>query len=318
LAQAHGAVDRVAAWLQAVERRLPRLVAVMRMVYLPLALLLVGYIGYDAASKVKLDSIRILPLAFAYLAALVWWVALAAGWSTLVEERLHFGAMRAWCRTQVARYLPGGIWAPVARATTVRGRLRDKAAAVAAENVIVLAASVGVGALWMSVHSIFWLPLSAVIALPIIGARWLERRTTVTRTAAVRTSGIYAFGYLAYGVTGLLCQFAVSGVRQPTYPLYVAGAACIAWAVGLVVVFAPGGVGVREVVYVWILSGLYPRAELQAAAISARLVTVLAELTTLAVISLPRWDRARLVTTDDHDVATLAEPVVTPGELSEG
>jgi hypothetical protein len=317
LAQAHRAVDRVAAWAQIVEQRLPRLVAVMRMVYLPLALLLVGYIGYDAANKVNLDTIRILPLAFAYLVALVWWVSLAAGWSTLVEERLQFEAMRAWCRTQVARYLPGGIWAPIARATTVRGRLRDKTAAVVAENVIVLAASVGVGALWMSVHSIFWLPVSAVIALPIIGARWLERRTTVTRTAAARTSGIYAFGYVAYGVTGLLCQFAVSGVREPTYPLYVAGAACIAWAVGLVVVFAPGGVGVREVVYVWMLGGLYPRAELQAAAVSARLVTVLAELTTLAVISLPRWDRARHVTTDDHDVDTLAAPVVTPDELSE-
>ena len=77
------------------------------------------------------------------------------------------------------------------------------------------------------------------------------------------------------GFTGILTQIAVSGIRHPTYPLYVAGAACLAWAVGLVVVFAPGGVGVREVVYVWTLRDLYPRADLQAAAISSRLVTVL-------------------------------------------
>jgi uncharacterized membrane protein YbhN (UPF0104 family) len=87
---------------------------------------------------------------------------------------------------------------------------------------------------------------------------------------------------------GVLVQVAVSGLRDPIYPLYVAGAACVAWAVGLVVVFAPGGVGVRELVYVWMLSGLYPRAELQAAAVTSRLVTVCAELAVLALVSRPR------------------------------
>jgi uncharacterized membrane protein YbhN (UPF0104 family) len=58
------------------------------------------------------------------------------------------------------------------------------------------------------------------------------------------------------------------------------------------VVFAPSGVGVRELVYVWMLSGLYPRAELTAAAVTSRLVTVLAELTVLAVVSRPRRQHA--------------------------
>jgi glycosyltransferase 2 family protein len=75
----------------------------------------------------------------------------------------------------------------------------------------------------------------------------------------------------------------VSGLRSPTYPLYVAGASCVAWAVGLVVVFAPGGVGVRELVYVWMLSGLYPTDQLRAAAVTSRLVTVAAELVVLAL-----------------------------------
>ncbi|HET8717255.1 MAG TPA: hypothetical protein VFM50_05835, partial [Nocardioidaceae bacterium] len=61
----------------------------------------------------------------------------------------------------------------------------------------------------------------------------------------------------------------------------------VAWAVGLVVVIAPGGVGVREVVYVWLLSGLYPTGELETAAIASRLVTVLAELVVLAVVTRP-------------------------------
>jgi hypothetical protein len=269
------------------QERLPRVVAVIRIVYLPLALLLVGYIGYKAANKVDISTIRIWPLVFAYVTSLVWWVALACGWSTLITEKVHFPQFAAWCKTQVTRYLPGGIWAPLTRATTVQGRVRDKAAAVAAENVIVLAVALGVGAVWATVHNPAWLPLALVIAVPLLGGRWLERRTKVTRTGVLRTTSIYSVGFVAYGVTGILTQVAVSGIRHPTYPLYVAGAACLAWAVGLVVVFAPGGVGVREVVYVWALRDLYPRADLQAAAITSRLVTVLAELTVLAIVSLP-------------------------------
>jgi hypothetical protein len=281
---------RLLAWQQ----RVPRLIAVLRVVYLPFALLLVGYIGYKAATKIDVSTIRVWPLVLAYVTSLVWWLALAFGWSTLITERVHLPPVKAWCKTQVTRYLPGGIWAPLTRATTVQGRVRDKAAAVAAENVIVLAAAVGVGALWATVHNPAWLPLAFVIVLPLLCGRWLERRTKVTRTGVIRTSGIYCVGYVAYGLTGIFSQIAVSGVRHPTYPLYVAGAACLAWAAGLVVVFAPGGVGVREVVYVWALRDLYPRADLQAAAISSRLVTVLAELTVLALVSAPLWrtDRA--------------------------
>jgi hypothetical protein len=54
-------------------------------------------------------------------------------------------------------------------------------------------------------------------------------------------------------------------------------------------------VGVRELVYIWMLTGLYPRGELEAAAVTSRLVTVLAELTVLAVVSAPQFRRRRSV-----------------------
>jgi glycosyltransferase 2 family protein len=289
LLRGHRLWVRTATRLRQWQERVPRLVAVVRVVYVPLALLLIGYIAYDAAKKVDVASFRIWPLVFAYLAALVWWLALAFGWSALITERVARGPVAAWCKTQVARYLPGGIWAPFARAATVQGRIRDKAAAVAAENVIVLAASVGVAGLWATIHNPAWLPLAAVIVLPLFATRWLERRTKVTRTGAIRATGTYSLGYVAYGFMGIFTQVAVSGIRHPTYPLYVAGAACLAWAAGLVVVFAPGGVGVREVVYIWMLGSLYPTPDLQAAAVTARVVTVLAEMTILAAVSLPLY-----------------------------
>jgi hypothetical protein len=265
-----------------------RTIPVARALFYPCALVLVGYLAYRAARDTDFSSLHYWALAAAFPAALLWWVCLARGWAALVDDGAPGAAVASWCRTQVARYLPGGIWAVVARATTVRGRTRDKLAAVTAENVVVMLVSLAVGAAWATVHDARWLPVVLLLGVPLLGSRWLERRTQVGRRHVRGAAVSYTVAYLAYGLVGLLVQLAVSGLHSPTYPLYVAGASCVAWAVGLVVVFAPSGVGVRELVYVWMLSGLYPRAELTAAAVTSRLVTVLAELTVLAVVSRPR------------------------------
>jgi hypothetical protein len=269
-----------------VSDRLRRLIAWGRIVYYPVALAVVALIAVQASRRLNFSTIHWWALALSYVSALVWWSALAFGWSALLGGDNRREPVAAWCKTQVARYVPGGIWAPVARATTVQGRVRDKVAAVGAENVVVLCAALGVGALWSSVHDPRWLPVTLVMLLPLLGSRWLERRTNVTNRGVVAAGVTYVGGYIAYGLSGLLAQVAVSGLHNPTFPLAVAGASCIAWAVGLVVVIAPGGVGVREVVYVWLLTGLYPQAELKGAAVAARVVTVLAELTVLAAVWL--------------------------------
>lgn len=268
----------------------PRLVGVARTLFYPVALALVAYMGYQAASQADIGNLRFAPLLLALPLALVWWLSLALGWSFLAGESTHREAMAAWCQTQVARYVPGGIWAVVTRAATVRGRLRDKAAAVTAENVTVLLVSVAVGSAWATARDLRWLPLTLLVAAPVLVSRWLERRTRITRERVRRTSLTYAVGFGAYGVMNVLVQLAVSGSPGSASPLYVAGAACLAWAVGLVVVIAPGGVGVREVVYVWLLSGLYPTHQLEAAAVVSRVVTVLAELLVLGCFWL--LDRA--------------------------
>lgn len=312
-AAAPGRVERVTRhahdWVRAARRtakrleaRAPRVIGFLRAVFYPCALALVGYMGYRAARQTDLSQVHYWPLALAVGAALVWWVALALGWAWLVDDGDPRAAAASWCKTQVARYMPGGIWQLVARATTVHGRVRDKLTAVTAENVIVLLVSLAIGSLWSVVHDWRWAALAVVAAAPLLASRWLARHTKITVRSVRRTSASYALGYVAYGVVGVLVQVAVSGVQDPTYPLYVAGAACIAWAVGLVVVFAPGGVGVRELVYIWMLSGLYPRAELEAAAVTTRLVTVLAELAVLAAV----WRLGRK--TEGAEGSTTTEP----------
>jgi glycosyltransferase 2 family protein len=151
----------------------------------------------------------------------------------------------------------------------------------------------------VSIHDPRWLPLVLVAAAPLLAARWLERKTRLRRRAVLRAGIVYAVGYVCYGVSCLLAQIAVSGIRHPTYPLYIAGASCVAWAIGLVAIFAPGGVGVREVVYVWMLSSLYPTADLKAGAVASRLTTVAAELLVLVVVTRPHVHARRLLARRD-------------------
>jgi uncharacterized membrane protein YbhN (UPF0104 family) len=98
---------------------------------------------------------------------------------------------------------------------------------------------------------------------------------------------MYAAGFLAYAAAAVLAQTAVSGWEDP---LAVAGAAAVAWGAGLVVVIAPGGLGVRELVYVALLAGTVPSAEAGVAAVTLRLVTVAAELAVLLVAGRHRAD----------------------------
>ncbi len=301
--RANRLLDRLRAW----ERRAPRVVAALRIIYYPVALGIVTYVAVNAFSKINLDTIRWWPLVGSYVFALGWWLCLAFGWSLLVTERIQFRPISAWCRTQVARYLPGGVWAPIARATTVEGRVRDKVAAVGAENVVVLCAALAIGAVWVTVHDPRWLPLVIIALIPLLASGWLQRRSRVSRGGVIKATLAYAVGYLLYGLSGICSQLAVSGVHRPTYPLYVAGASCVAWAVGLVVIFAPGGVGIRELVYVWMLSGLtYSQTELRAAAVASRLATVLAELTILAVVTLPVRRRSGAPASDDLQEPSLS------------
>lgn len=268
--------------LQRLEAAMPRVVRVSRAIVYPFALLIVGYMAYRAIRQTNFSTIHYGPMGAALGLAVVWWISLAAGWASLVQER---AAVVTWCRTQVARYLPGAIWAFVTRASTVKGRIRHKLAAVVAENVIVLFASLGVGGLFAGLADPVWLPLVVLGLVPLVTAGRLARYTNLTASAVRRTTLIYVVGYLAYGAFSVLVQWAISGALDRHDALYVAGASCFAWAAGLVVVFAPGGVGVRELSYVWLLAHVLPRDQLQAGAVASRMVTVIAELLVLTVAS---------------------------------
>jgi hypothetical protein len=172
----------------------------------------------------------------------------------------------------------------------VRGTLLDKLATVGAENVIALCAALGLGGLALTASGQpAWLALALALAIPALASRYLASRTRVAPERAVPATAVYAAAFAAYAVGAVLVQGAVSGFDDS---LAVAGAALVAWAAGLVVVIAPGGVGVREAAYVGLLAGSLNEADLAAAAVTLRVLTVFAEVGVLLVAARPVPDPA--------------------------
>jgi glycosyltransferase 2 family protein len=264
--------------------RLERWMPLLRAVGFGAGVALIVVTGIAAARSVDTAEIRWAPLAAALVPAMAWWLGLARLWSVLVAGRWAAPDASTWCRTQVMRYLPGGFWAPASRLAVVHGTALDRFTVVVAENVIALCAALAIGGIAMAlVDSWWWALLVPALVVPVLASRRLPRRLDPARTLDATGGAVVAF--VAYVICAVLVQSGVSGWHEP---VAVAGAAAIAWAAGLVVVIAPGGLGVREVVYIGLMGTRLSHGEPATGAVALRLVTIVAELAVFIVVARPR------------------------------
>jgi len=274
-------------WSRARERLEPFLPA-LRVARFVLAVVLVAAMLVVAVRYVPFGSLTWWMLVPALAGALFWWTLLARGWAILASGHAARQDMGMWCRTQVLRYLPGGIWAPTSRVVLVGGTAVDRVATVAAENVVSLVAALALGGAALAVSGRpVWGLLVAALLIPPAGLRLAGDRTRLDRSRTWRATGNALAAFVGYLAAAVLVQAAVSGWHEP---LLVAGAAGIAWAFGLVVVFLPGGLGARELAYAGLLAPSFPHADLAAAAVVMRALTIVAELMILVVLGRPAAD----------------------------
>jgi glycosyltransferase 2 family protein len=254
-----------------------------RAIAFPAAVVLVAVMATRAVGKLDFSRIEIAPLLLALVPLTVWWLLLARAWALVHSGKVLRSDLRTWCRTQALRYLPGGVWAPVSRAVAVEGRMLDRVSTVAAENVVALCAALAVGGLALGVsRDARWLAVLVVAVVPAALAGFTSRMSRLDRARLSRATANDVVAFAAYAGAAVLIQVAVSGAHAP---LAVAGAAAIAWAAGLVVVVTPGGIGVREVVYVSLLAGAgITHSALVGAAVAGRMLTILVELAVLLVL----------------------------------
>ena len=267
-------------------RRLAPWWGTLRVVGFGAAVAIVVATAVEAARHTDLSTLRWWPIAPAVAAAAAWWLLLARGWSLLASGTVSAGQIGVWCRTQALRFLPGGLWAPASRLTVVKGPIRERMVVVGGENLGALCGALAVGGLCFGLGGhIWWLAAAGAAAIPPLAFAVLHGRVGLPDVRIWPVTANYVLAFVIYVVQATLLQVAVSGSCNV---LEVAGAAGIAWAAGLVVVFAPSGIGAREFVYIaLLLPSPLTRGELAGGAVASRLVTIVAELAILIVAGRP-------------------------------
>lgn len=234
--------------------------------------------------------------AFAAIAAAL--TASMLSWrAVLTELGSHLpvrDAARIYFVGQLGKYLPGSVWPALVQMELGRAAGVPRAR-MGVSFVLALALSLLTGAVIglptvLSTGRYVW-PALAVIAvvLPVLlvprlltrlvdrGLRLIKRPPLdrdLSRAGLARVVGFAAAGWVAYGVQAWLLALDLGAPAATTLPVAI-GAYAVALVLGVVVVFAPAGVGVREAMLVVALATVLPAgAALALAVVSRALVTV--------------------------------------------
>ena len=243
---------------------------------------LVGWILVGAAKGIHPSRLDPGLLAAALACALVAWPALAAGWACLSPNPTPSRAVGIWSQSQVLRYLPGKVWAQAARAGSVPQKTTGKVQVVVVEAAATVSMAVAIGGfLYAPGHNpIFALGLVLPVGLLLVAWR-LPRLVGVPARRIAMALGCYAVSWTAYGLAAVFAQAAIG---PSILPWTVAGAAVLGWAFGFVTLVAPGGLGLREAAFVFLLAAALPSHRLEAGALVTRVAITVAELTLLTVV----------------------------------
>ena len=254
-----------------------------------------------------------------------WWLLLGLGltWLSILINGLAWRVVLGWLgsvpedlavvplfvRSNLLKYLPGGIWHLVERMRLLRpsmgggpalaGVILDPLLIVAASGLMLMAGG------WQN-GLVLLAPIPALLLLP----RWREpilQRLERSKAAQLQMAGDqpleiegsgrsgYPWSPLVAELTFVVCRFSgffccvqAFNLAQPAPSQWLA-AFCLAYAIGLVVPGAPGGLGVFEATLLVRLGGGVSEAPLLAVVLSYRLISTLADV--LAVGSF-RADRS--------------------------
>ena len=265
-------------------------------------------------------SLHVLPLLLASVLTVAAWFLLVRTWAWSLrwwgQSLPMLTAVRIWFITNLSRFVPGGIWqfahisaealgariSPVAATGAILFQqfvLLGTGVALTASLAPVLPAAVAGTSNPVGALALASLGVVAVIILLPVAAPALERWTSRFLRREMRWPapggreltayvGTLVLPWLAYGVAFWLFGRALLGEAAPA--LLPATAVFIgSYVAGIIAVFAPGGLGVREAAMVVLLSPITGPAPALLLAVASRLWLVALEiLTALGVLA---WHR---------------------------
>ncbi|TLY49117.1 MAG: hypothetical protein E6K55_13495, partial [Gemmatimonadetes bacterium] len=229
------------------------------------------------------------------------WRRILAGWG----QRLAFGpAARIWTLANLGRYVPGKVWS-VAGLLVLAQQAGVRAAPAAASAVVIQAVSLGSGAAVVAAVTPNAAPplrlllagLAALAPIAVLAwrpaARWLSRLVNAINPleplslSAVLASTVLTV--LSWGTYGAALWMLSRGLlHDASLPLGTAvGAFTLGYILGLLALFAPGGVGVRELVLIGLLAPFIGSGPAVALSVASRiLLTIMEAAAALATLPL--------------------------------
>lgn len=260
------------------------------------------------------DELRAQPLDWSVepgwllLSAVVVWLMyglLIAAWRLMLTawgRGLDFwSAARIWTVSSLGKYLPGKVWA-VAGMAVMAQRAGVGAGPAAGSAVILQVLAIGTGAAvaaltgWSSLRAAY--PgaesgLAALLAVSVVGAGVLLWPASVRRVVRIAVPdatsprppvGAVAFGIAANTIAWLgygLALWLLARGLLPGTGLGLPRAIAVftaSYLAGFLALFAPGGIGVREGVFILMLQGPIGIGAATALAIASRLLLTVTEL----------------------------------------
>lgn len=240
------------------------------------------------------------------LVVFVSYAALIEAWRRVVlsmGERLSFvTATRIWFLASLGKYVPGKVWAVAGAAVLAQRAGVDPSVAVAGA-VVLQALSLASGALVVAVtaRDAFQavgqgaLPVAvAVVVLSLAGVALLTSQTLLERVNRLLPSSwprlraipasIVASAFLAnvlawtgYGIALILLAKGLLPAVQLSLPQAIGVFTC-SYLIGFIALFAPGGLGPRESVFLLMLAGELGLKPAAALAIASRLLLTCTEV----------------------------------------
>ncbi len=238
------------------------------------------------------------------------WVLLLKGGGVSVSLKEAYAIIG---KAQIAKYLPGNIFQFVGRvslgtdlaipagAVVVSMAVETGAVALAAAIVSgagLLMDPVGFGTtqkiLGQQSHTLaIWaIPLVIiVITLILVGSRtlrqWIiERLAFFNPVAVISAMALYGAVFLTAGLVITWIVSAIFGMETSTGWFHFAAGFSLAWLLGFIVPGAPGGIGIREAVFVGLFGNELGQGVAVGLAVLLRIITSLSDLLTFGIATL--------------------------------
>jgi len=220
----------------------------------------------------------------------------AYGWHLILRAMGYslpaMHSLRIWVLSSITRYLPGGVWPYVSRASLAKEYgvdIKSSSLSLYLETLMLLTSSLAVGfpSLLVAVN----IPISPLSALPILVAfgllmhpklilllRFFPGKVgiamgSVRPPGVKRIAGLYFYYVIFWILFGVIFVCFVSSIYRVDAKnwIYIGSSLPFAFFSGFVVVFFPGGIGIRETTLFLLLRPFLPHPECLLIAIGSRL-----------------------------------------------